>query len=198
MNASLTYYKGYNLRENYPYINKWLTQFEASSTYRGTQGDFHTHAHDLPPQMGGCYKTTNEKQTYFSDSIDNGQGLGNFEFNIDLDSNFYAKIALQRVLRHKNNLIKSNPYDKDLFDESLRSALTYMIIGELKIPKFIAGKSLRFLKNRISVPRDMPAFSARLLRQSLKKIESFNQNNDIPAIPTRHRYDQDPKSFVMD
>ena len=56
MNASLSYYKGFNLRSNYPYIDNWLTLFEGSSAYRGTQGDFHTHSHDLPPQMGGCYR----------------------------------------------------------------------------------------------------------------------------------------------
>ena len=56
MNASLTYYKGFNLRSNYRHIDNWLTLFEETSAYRGTQGDFHTHSHDLPPQMGGCYK----------------------------------------------------------------------------------------------------------------------------------------------
>jgi glutathione S-transferase len=29
---------------------------ESRPTYRGTQSDFHTHVHDLPPQMGGCYQ----------------------------------------------------------------------------------------------------------------------------------------------
>ena len=196
MNASLSYYKGFNLRSNYRYIDKWLTLFEGTSTYRGTQGDFHTHSHDLPPQMGGCYKESNEKQIAFSKSIDTGEGLGNFEFNKNYDSKYYAKFALKRIIKHKNNLIKVNPHDKEYFEESLRSALTHMITGEIRTPEKLSGKSLRYLKNRISVPRDMPIISARLLRQSLNKIELLDQNNEEEKIPLKHRYDQDPKNFI--
>ena len=67
----------------------------------------------------------------------------------------------------------------------------------LRIPKNIGGKSLRYLKNRISVPRDMPVASARLLRKSLNKIESYCDDAEIPNIPIEHRYDQDPKSFKL-
>ena len=199
MNASLIYYKGFNLRSNYRYVDKWLTLFEGTSAYRGTQGDFHTHSHDLPPQMGGCYKESNEKQIAFSKSIDTGEGLGNFELNKNYDSKYYARFALKRVIKHKENLIKANPYDKEYFEESLRSALTHMITGEVIIPEKLSGKSLRYLKNRISVPRDMPIISARLLRQSLNKIELLSNNNEIDEldkIPLNHRYDQDPRNFI--
>ena len=196
MNASLAYYKGFNLRSHYRYIDKWLTLFEGTSAYRGTQGDFHTHSHDLPPQMGGCYKESNEKQIAFSKSIDTGKGLGNFEFNKNYDSKYFAKFALKRIIKHKNNLIKVNPHDKEYFEESLRSALTHMITGEVRIPEKLSGKSLRYLKNRISVPRDMSIISARLLRQSLNKIELLDQNNEVDKIPLNHRYDQDPKNFI--
>ena len=63
------------------------------------------------------------------------------------------------------------------------------------IPEKLSGKSLRYLKNRISVQRDMPIISARLLRQSLNKIELLSDNNGIEKIPLNHRYDQDPKNF---
>ena len=195
MNASLCYYKGFNLRGNYPFIDNWLTKFESTSSYRGTQGDFHTHSHDLPPQMGGCHKESNDQQIIFSDLIDNGEGLGNLEFNKNYDSKYYAKYALKRVLKHKENLIKINPYDKEFFEELLRSALTHMLTGEVRIPKKFSGKSLRYLKNRISVPRDMPVISARLLRQSLNKIESLSDNNQIEKIPVKNRYDQNPMNF---
>ncbi|MBO8243432.1 glutathione S-transferase [Prochlorococcus marinus XMU1411] len=196
MNASLTYYKGFNLRSNYQYVDKWLTLFEGKSAYRGTQGDFHTHSHDLPPQMGGCYKESNDEQIDFSNSIDSGEGLGNFEFNQKYDSKFYAAFALNRVIKHKDSLIKVNPYDNGYFEESLRSALTHMVTGEVSIPVNISGKSLRYLKNRISVPRDMPIISARLLRKSLNKIELLSNNNEIDKIPLNHRYDQDPRNFI--
>ena len=65
MNASLFYYKGFNLRDSklFPNLCRWFSGIEERPTYRGTQSDFHTHAHDLPPQMGGCYESkTNEQQ----------------------------------------------------------------------------------------------------------------------------------------
>ena len=100
------------------------------------------------------------------------------------------------MIKHKDNLLKVNPYNKESFEESLRSALTHMITGEVLIPKKFSGISLRYLKNRISVPRDMPIISARLLRQSLNKIESLSDINEIDKIPFRHRYDQDPRNFA--
>ncbi len=196
MNASLIYYKGFNLRSNYHHVDNWLTLLEGTSAYRGTQGDFHTHSHDLPPQMGGCYKESNEQQITFSKLIDTGEGLGNYELNKNYDSKYFAKIALKRVIKHKDNLLKVNPYNKESFEESLRSALTHMITGEVLMPKKISGISLRYLKNRISVPRDMPIISARLFRQSLNRIESLSDINEIDKLPLRHRYDQDPINFI--
>ena len=197
MNASLSYYKGFNLRKNYPFIDRWLTLFENLNPYKGTQGDFHTHSHDLPPQMGGCFKHINDQQIFFSNLIDIGEGLGNLEFNQDINLDYYAKFALKRVLKHKDNIINSNPYEKDLFEESLRSALTYMITSEInKVPNE-AVLSIKYLKNRISVPRDMPIISARLFRKSLNKIESQIVNSKIDRIPDKHRYDQDPARFIL-
>ena len=71
-----------------------------------------------------------------------------------------------------------------------------MITGEVIIPKKLSGISLRYLKNRISVPRDMPIISARLLRQSLNKVELLGENNEEDNIPLKHRYDQDPRNFI--
>ena len=65
MNASLTYYKGFNLRSNYRYIDKWLTLFEGTSTYRGTQGDFHTHSHDYPHKWEDVIKKVMNNRLLF-------------------------------------------------------------------------------------------------------------------------------------
>ena len=195
INASLAYYKGFNLRIEFPLINKWFTLLEEEKAYLGTQGDFHTHSHDLPPQMGGCYKEVNEKQIYFSKLIDNGDGLGNLELNKEFDSTFYSKFALMRVIKHKEKIININPTENKLFDAALRSALTFMINGEVNIPDKCFGTGLRYLRDRISVPRDMPLISARILRQSLEQIANFDIDKNTYPIPINHRFDQNPKDF---
>ena len=72
-----------------------------------------------------------------------------------------------------------------------------MITSEVnEVPKE-AFISINYLKNRISVPRDMPIISARLLRQSLNKIEFPSVEFKIEKIPEKHRYDQDPAKFIF-
>ena len=197
INASLFYYKGYKLRKEFPLINKWLTLLESENEYTGSQGDFHTHSHDLPPQMGGCFKDINEAQKNFSRLIDSGEGAGNLEINKEFDSNYYKKIALARVIKHKNNIININPCENNSFDVALRSALTYLINNELNKPDNNSGIGLRYLRDRISVPRDMPLISARLLRKSLEKVACTCNLSDIYKIPIKHRYDQNPNDFIL-
>ena len=57
------------------------------------------------------------------------------------------------------------------------------------------SKAIKYLKKRISVPRDMPLLSARLFRKSLRAVESPDNIAEIDKIPTQHRFDQDPKFF---
>ena len=122
--------------------------------------------------------------------------MGKLEFNQESDLNYYAKFALKRVLKHKDNIINSNPYKEESFDESLRSALTHMMTFEINKPVIEhESKAIKYLKKRISVPRDMPLLSARLFRQSLSAVEYPENGPEIDKIPTQHRYDQDPKFF---
>ena len=197
INASLFYYKGYKLREEFPLINKWLTLLESESAYIGSQGDFHTHSHDLPPQMGGCFKDINDTQLKFSKLIDSGEGAGDLEINKEYDRDYYSRVALTRVIKHKKNIININPCENNSFDLALRSALTFLIKGELHKPHNDSGVGLRYLRDRISVPRDMPLISARLLRISLEKVASICSDSDIYKIPINHRYDQNPSNFIL-
>ncbi len=196
LNASLCYYKGFNLRKEFPEIDKWFALLETYSSYLGTQGDFHTHSHDLPPQMGGCFKEINNNQIKFSNLIDNGQGLGELEIKYFTEKEYYTKFALARVIKHKDNIIKANPSEPHLFEVALRSALTYMLNGKIYKPDDSTGVGLRYLRDRISVPRDMPLISARIFRSSLEKIASLCKNVNTCEIPTNHRYDQNPENFI--
>lgn len=55
MNASLFYYKGYDLRREHPKIGEWFDAMERRDSYRGTMSDHNTHATTLPDLIGGCY-----------------------------------------------------------------------------------------------------------------------------------------------
>ena len=98
---------------------------------------------------------------------------------------------------NENNIINANPCENNSFDFALRSALTYLIHNELNKPDDNSGIGLRYLRDRISVPRDMPLISARLLRKSLEKVACICNPSEIYKIPTKHRYDQNPNDFIL-
>jgi glutathione S-transferase len=74
MSASLYYYKGFTMRElsQRPALCRWFDALEARDTYIGTQSDFHTHVHDLPPQMGGCFASNSQMQRENAARVDCG------------------------------------------------------------------------------------------------------------------------------
>ena len=196
MNASLYYYKGYSMRAENPALSKWFDAMESRSTYRGTQSDFHTHVHDLPPQMGGCYEN-NESQTKLNQQrVDSGpwQGLPDVAYS---EPESVKAEALARVIKHRQNIIKANPTDDALFDESLRCALTYLITAETCTPPAGSDVGLRYLRDRINVPRDMSIYAAKHLRHALETTAALVGNQQGPSIPVRHRRDQNPTAFAQ-
>ncbi len=196
MNASLAYYKGVRLRKEYSNIDKWFQALEKLDTYRGTQGDFHTHAHDLPPQMGGCWTDSSSKQEYLSSEIDSGNGLDKDETTFVSSQRDKPSItALDRVLKHRERIKQANPLNNQFFDQPLRAALTAMIYKQPCKPKPGSALGLRYLRDRISVPRDMSLLAAREFRKSLEQTASLDSNEQGPAIPTKNRFDQNPIDF---
>jgi len=196
MNASLFYYKGYSLREENPYLKQWFAGMETRSTYRGTQSDFHTHVHDLPPQMGGCY-SNDEPQTKINQTrVDGGPWLGLPDVGYP-EPETSREEALDRVLKHRENLIRVNPMDDQKFDEALRCALTHLITGELCQPPAQSASGLRYLRDRINVPRDMSIYAAKRLRESLEKTATLVGEDQGTPIPVQHRRDQDPANFSI-
>ena len=62
-------------------------------------------------------------------------------------------------------------------------------------PEKNSASALRYLRDRISVPRDMPLLSGRLFRQALERTANIDGNDIGPEIPIRNRLDQNPIQF---
>jgi len=195
MNASLYYYKGYSLREANPRLGAWFDAMETRSTYQGTQSDFSTHVHDLPPQMGSCWEN-NAPQTKNNQSrVDRGPWFGLPDVTYPEPENSRLE-ALQRVLKHRQNIMRVNPAAEGLIDTALRCALTHLITGEPCTPPPEADLALRYLRDRINVPRDMSIYAAKRLRESLEKTAALVGDRQGSPLTTKHRRDQDPANFA--
>ena len=196
MNASLYYYKGYSLREENPYLSAWFDAMETRPTYRGTQSDFHTHVHDLPPQMGGCYSNGTPEALANQEKVDRGDWFELPDVGYPEPENSREE-ALQRIIKHRANIMKANPADEKLFDEALRCALTNMMTGQTCTPPVGSDVALRYLRDRINVPRDMSIYAAKRLRTALEQTAALVGEAQPEPLPVRHRYDQNPANFVV-
>ncbi|BAY41854.1 hypothetical protein NIES2111_62500 (plasmid) [Nostoc sp. NIES-2111] len=195
MNASLYYYKGYSLREENPRLSAWFAAMESRPTYRGTQSDFHTHVHDLPPQMGGCWENGETQMLINKARVDHGPWFGLPDVTYPEPENSRME-ALQRTIEHRVNIIRVNPLDDKLFDQALRCALTHMMTGVECVPPPGSDVALRYLRDRINVPRDMSIYAAKRLRESLETTAALVGDGQPEPIPTKHRLDQNPANFV--
>ena len=195
MNASLYYYKGYSLRSENSALSAWFDAMETRATYRGTQSDFHTHVHDLPPQMGGCYSNGSPQALANQEQVDRGDWFELPDVAYPEPANSREE-ALQRVIKHRHNIIKVNPADNQLFDEALRCALMTMMTGESCTPPANSDAALRYLRDRINVPRDMSIYAAKRLRTALEQAAALVGDAQPEPIPVRHRYDQNPVNFI--
>jgi glutathione S-transferase len=195
MNASLYYYKGYSLREENPRLGDWFTAMESRPTYRGTQSDFHTHVHDLPPQMGGCWENQLPQTQTNQMRVDRGswQGLPDVGYPEPPTS---KTEALYRVLRHRQNIIRVNPAADTVIDEALRCALTQLITDRDCLPPAGSDAALRYLRDRINVPRDMSIYAAKRLRAALEQTAALSGDAQGTPIPIKHRRDQNPTEFA--
>ena len=130
MSASLFYYKGFVLRDSkvFPNIAAWFSGLEQRQTYLGTQSDFHTHCHDLPPQMGGCYQSGTVEQAACRQRVDGCTDWTVPETGL-LEPEDSRSLALQRVVKHREAIMAVNPLSssRPSLDLALRTALTWMV-----------------------------------------------------------------------
>lgn len=203
MNASLYYYKGYDFRgltlgesNPHPRLAAWFAAMEQLDTYRGTQSDFHTHCHDLPPQMGGCYENFEPQQKVNKKKVDQGPFVDVPDVCPSLQPDDAKEEAVARFAKHHANVIKTNPNpDKKAVDEAIRAACTLLLTGEAVSPPKGTDASLRYIRDRINVPRDMPIFSAKLMRQALEDTAVLVGERQGPPLTLDHRRDQNPAPF---
>jgi glutathione S-transferase len=209
MNASLAYYKGYGLRRHHPAIDRWFSALEQRLTYLGTQSDIHTHAHDLPPQMGCCLSSGGAHQRRLAALVDGGLWPSDEPDLIETRQPEPAdvrQLALARMLRHRGKLLAINPVGERLgaaaaerLDQALRCALTNLMApghAEPVPPPSGTAAGLRYWRDRISVPRDMPLHAARQLRAALERTAALDGPEQGPPLPVRDRRDQNPAPFV--
>ena len=211
MNASLAYYKGFALRQQHPGIDRWFAALEQRSTYLGTQSDFHTHAHDLPPQMGGCWADGSDGQRQWAARIDAGTwpiASPDPETSAEAPA-AAAQEAVGRVARHASVLLQrmaaATGVEISVLDLALRTALSQLVEpaavepAATRVPPAGTAPGLRYLRDRISVPRDMGLHAARQLRRALEetaRLDPLNPAAQGPPLQLQHRRDQDPAPFV--
>lgn len=195
MHASLFYYKGYGLRTTNPRLSAWFDALETRSTYRGTQSDFHTHAHDLPPQMGGCYSNNQDQTLLHQSLVDRGDWFQLPDARYPIPATAKQE-AIYRVYKHRHNIIKVNPVADQAFDYALRCALTNLLNDTTDcIPPEGTELGLRYLRDRVNVPRDMSIYSAKYLRRALETTAKLRSDREPEPLPVHHRRDQDPRNF---
>jgi len=199
MLASLYYYKGFNMKQASPGIARWFAALETRETYRGTQSDAHTHCHDLPPQMGGCYENGEAQQQRCKQSIDEGpwESLPDCSYSQPQD---VVEEALAQTLKHRDNIIAANCVkDKAKVDEALRCALTTLVNGPgnaCAVSDSEMAVALTYIKDRVNVPRDMSIWAARRMRTALSDTAAPAGPVKAPPIPFEDRYDQQPAQFI--
>lgn len=198
MLASTYYYKGFNMKQESPGMARWLAALETRDTYRGTQSDAHTHCHDLPPQMGGCYENGENAQQRCKDFVDQGPWDSLPDCSFDCPETAVEEVLAQ-VLKHKDNLIKANCVrDKAKVDEALRCALTTLVEpgSQCSVTDKEMAVALTYIRDRINVPRDMSIWSARKMRAALTITAAAAGPVSAPPIPFEDRYDQQPIHFA--
>ena len=78
----------------------------------------------------------------------------------------------------------------------MRCALTHLMTGTICQPQSGAELGLRYLRDRINVPRDMSIHASKRLRESLEQTAALLSDRQSTLISVRDRRDQNPIEFA--
>ena len=152
MSASLLYYKGLRIKGRgspWPNITRWFEALEVRPSYQGIRSDFHTHSHDLPPQLGGCHRNGTPEQIAAARKLDSwtlplgpltGDSLEPMRHDYAERPALDRQEAAIAVVRHKDSLLRSallainkkndRAQESNSLDAALRVLCSVMLVPE--------------------------------------------------------------------
>jgi glutathione S-transferase len=284
---TILYYKGVKIKGGkWKNINAWFAAIEQWDAYLGTMGDFYSHCHDFPAQIGQCYATGETKQVQSAKYIDGHDGSWSLPLSKISSTSLEPMFVIREnervdrleaacaVLRHHVGLVrlmmqnqpggshaskeeqvpttdalnektksvsttKSNQ-EKFLMphndaraiaaDYGLRCVVQLLVtdwdrrplpnsaarqqqqqpfpddtnspwwkkMNDMKDVKEETASNLRYLRDRVCVPRDMSYLAARQLRAHLNHVADSLDPDGVMVpnhVPQLDRSDQDPAHF---
>merc|ERR1712118_31200 len=149
--------------------------------------------------MGGMYENGSALQQQCKRKVDEGPWEDLPDCGFPEPSNAVQE-ALARVIKHKDVVIDINCIkDKAAVDEALRCTLTTLAAsnGEVcGLSNEMQAVALRYIRDRVNVPRDMSIWAGRRFRDALERTAASISMRQAAAIPVKHRRDQNPVPFV--
>ena len=152
----------------------------------------------------GCFETgDSDLQASCKQRVDSCTDFALPESGIQEEGDNDRIFALVRFIKYKDSILAANPLKSSQgeLDQAFRTALSWMVLEDkagVQVPKVAPGTEvgLRYVRDRINVPRDMGLWSARRLREALETVaEATGSAKQGPPISEDHRRDQDPSRF---
>mmetsp|Transcript_5966 Transcript_5966/g.14273 ORF Transcript_5966/g.14273 Transcript_5966/m.14273 type:complete len:213 (-) Transcript_5966:109-747(-) len=202
----------------WPHATQWFQTMETRESYLGTRSDFHTHVHNLPPQIGHCIASNTPAQKQAAAAIDGRDGSWNLPLAplakesaeacpAALDNPLIDKLEAAFALCHCHDGILKSSRGGEAADLAYRCVASALIDGPQTLESGAihgidsnAAACLRYTRDRISVPRDMSFPAARQLRSHLNWLaDLIDPRVAQPGSPiSEHdRRDTDPAAFAV-
>ena len=178
-------------------VNGWAKLINAQPAFCGIEFTESTELEDDIPRWMSC-------TIYRTDRI---KPISVKEYFVELKTQHSCWQEMpRRMLRHRAKLLAIHPAGQRLgaeaaerLDQALRCALTNLMApaaAEALAPPAGTDGALRYWRDRISVPRDMPLHAGRVLRAALERTAALAGPEQGPPLPVRDRRDQNPAPFV--